>query len=128
MQPVEKVRYLALSAISTIILCLATYFIVQAMTSHAVDQASWYRLAWYTFVVLILLIKLRVKMGLRLPRGALFHIHLASAISLFVALALLAFWDQPLLLAYLMWLLYATALVTGTVLFYRGTMKALMHP
>jgi len=126
MQPAEKIRYMALSAISTIALALATAFIINGMTHDAPLQTRFYRSAFYTFIVLIALIKLRVQMGFRIPRGTLFHIHLASAISLFFSLALLAFWAQPTWLEYLMWALYATALVTGTVLFYRGTMRALL--
>jgi hypothetical protein len=122
----KKTHYLVVSAVSTFVLALATAFIINGMTHDAPRHVHFYRLTFYTFIVLIALIKLRVQLGFRLPRGRLFHIHLSSAITLFTSLAILGFWVQPVWLEYLMWALYATTLVTGTVLFYRGIMDALI--
>ncbi|MBI5004451.1 hypothetical protein HZC00_05160 [Candidatus Kaiserbacteria bacterium] len=127
MSPSKKTLYMRLSAVTGIILAFATSFVINGMIHTGALETYFYQLAFYTFIILILLIKLRVRMGFRTHRGHLFHIHLASSILFFVSLAALAFWYTPAWLEYTMWALYATALVTGTVLFYRGTMDALIE-
>jgi len=127
MQPSKKNLYLILSTITTAIVLAATIVIIAAIHSTGPYRAHLYLMAVYDFALVILLIKLRVRMGYRIPRGRLFYIHLASAIAFFVSLMTLAFWSQPDWLEYLMWTLYMTALVTGSVLFYRSTMQALLR-
>lgn len=127
MQAQKKTVYMVLSSISTLVLIIATYFMIKAIARTDHEDILAYRHTFYSFIMLILLIKVRVQMGFRIPRGHLFHVHLASAIILFVSLGILAFIAQPLWLVYLMWALYTCALTTGTVLFYRGTMQAFVE-
>lgn len=114
-----------LSAISMIVLIAATVFVIEALMSADAERTHWYRLAFYAFIFLILLIKLRIRMGFRILRGALFHVHLSSAVLFFFSLAVLAFWVQPTWLTNSMSALFAVALATGTILFWRGTMQVL---
>lgn len=127
MSPSKKTLYMRLSAVTGIILAFATSFVINGMIHTGTLETYFYRLAVYTFVILILLIKLRVRLGWRTHRGHLFHIHLTSSILFFLSIITLGFWAAPIWLEYAMWVLYATALVTGTALFYRGTMDALVE-
>lgn len=127
MSPSKKALYMKLSAVTGIILAFATSFVWNGMIHTGALETYFYRLAVYTFIILILLIKLRVRLGWRTHRGRLFHIHLTSSILFFLSIIALGFWATPIWLEYAMWALYATALTTGTVLFYRGTMDALVE-
>lgn len=127
MSPSKKALYMKLSAVTGIILAFATSFVINGMIHTGALETYFYQLACYSFILLILLIKLRVRLGFRTHRGRLFHIHLASSIVFFLSIITLAFGIAPIWLEYAMWALYTTALMTGTVLFYRGTTDALIE-
>ena len=121
----KKQLFVVVSAITVLFLGIAGYFITQAMTSVGDESIYYYRLAFYTFLFLILLIKIRVSIGFRIVREHLFRAHLTTAIVFFLCLTGLAFLTQATWLAYFMWALYSFVMISGVMLFYRGTLKAL---
>jgi hypothetical protein len=81
--------------------------------------AGEYRLSLAALVLVVLCMEMRVRLGYRLPRGSMFWSHIAFAVPLFCALAMLGFYTQSTWLAVLAPVLFAGLLVTGGALFYK---------
>jgi hypothetical protein len=121
----KKVVYVGLSCIAPFAILAATLFIARAEFSYGIAQVIQYRYAFYSFTVVAVCIELRVRMGYRLQRTALFWLHLSCAIPLFVLLAVLAFVLLPAWVSISEGILFAIVLCTGVVLYTRGLRKEL---
>ena len=98
----------------------AFYFFIQATFEVGSAQIPYYRAAFFSFVIIIICIESRVRMGYRLPRGLLFGIHLSCSIPFFLLLGIIAFFPVAIWLIYIADILSIIMITTGIILFTRG--------
>lgn len=115
--------YKVLSFIAALAVLSATYFMLRSLAVTGPAAMLEHRAAFFSFIISVLCIETRVRMGYRLPRGPLFWTHLCVAIPFCILLSSISFVMLPAWLGYLCFVLFCVTLGTGVVLFGRGFVR-----
>lgn len=112
-----------ISAVALAAILAAVYFMFRALSVDGVARMLEYRATFVAFLIIVLCMEARVRMGFRLPRGKLFAIHLIAAVPFILLLGTLSFmalapWADLLCLA-----LFLVTLGTGSVLFGKNYLR-----
>ena len=114
-------RLLSSAALAAIL--AASYFMLRALSADEAARMLEYRATFLAFLIIVLCMEVRVRMGFRLPRGRLFVIHLIAAIPFLLLLGALSFMSLAPWADLLCFALFLVTLGTGSVLFGRNYLR-----